>query len=237
LPRERTRIVPEAPAQAYFPSDSAAEVEAAAAGVGLPPGEPWFVYVGGFNPHKRVDAIVRAHAAIVNEMSSAASAPHLLLVGDSGADVFYGNVEHVRRTVAACGTEQRVHWTGFLADETLRHLHSGATALLLVSEAEGFGLPAIEAAACGTPVIATTASPLPEMLAGGGIFVGPGEEPAIADAMRTLLQDPALRQTMGVRALEQTQRLSWAAGARTMLHVLHEAVSDAPTRLNGEPQR
>jgi glycosyltransferase involved in cell wall biosynthesis len=146
-------------------------------------------------------------------------------VGDAGRDRFYGNLEQVRAAIEACGTGSIVHWTGFVDDEGLRHLHTGAVALLLVSEAEGFGLPAVEAAACGTPVIATRASPLPELLEGGGIFIEPGDPAALVDAMRTLLDDDALRDAMGRRARERAGQLSWERGARAALDALYEAAA------------
>jgi glycosyltransferase involved in cell wall biosynthesis len=149
----------------------------------------------------------------------------LLLVGTLSEDVFHGNVDEIRATVLAAGTEALVHWTGFVPDDELRHLHSGATALVLVSEAEGFGLPAVEAAACGTPVIATVESPLPELLAGGGFFVKPGDTAALADAMVRLLSEPALRRAMGEHALEAARALSWSDGARAALDALGEAAA------------
>jgi glycosyltransferase involved in cell wall biosynthesis len=217
---ERIRVVVEAPVPVYRPSDSPREIAAAAARAGLPPGARWFVYVGGFNPHKHVDAIVRAHAAVAREMG--ADAPHLLLVGGLDEDVFHSALRQIRKEIEDAGTGDLVHWPGFVPDEELRHLHSGALALVLPSQAEGFGLPAVEAAACGAPVIATTSSSLPELLDGGGIFIAPGDDAAIATAFRTLLADEPARRAMGERARERASRLSWDRSARTTLELLRE---------------
>ena len=222
VPAERIRVAVEAPAAAYRPSDSSDDVTRAAANAGLPAGVPWFVYVGGFNPHKHLDVIVRAHAAIARARENP---PHLVLVGTIDSDVFHGTRATVLAEIERAGTAPLVHWPGFVPDEELRHLLSGAVALLIPSENEGFGLPAVEAAACGTPVIATLASPLPELLADGGFFVAPRDESALQDAMRTLLDDPALRCTMGARARERASRLSWSTAARAALGALKEAAA------------
>jgi glycosyltransferase involved in cell wall biosynthesis len=118
-----------------------------------------------------------------------------------------------------------VHWTGFVPDEELRHLHSGAVALVLPSASEGFGLPAVEAAACGVPVIATTASPLPVLLEGGGIFVTPGDAREVEAAMRRLVDDQGLRAAMGRVARERASELSWERAAAATLAALREAAA------------
>ena len=218
----RLRVALEAPPPQYFPSASATEAQAAARRFGLPDGARWFTYVGGFNPHKHVDLAVRAHAALCKRVSHP---PFLLLVGTLDADVFHGDQAKIRETIQSCGSEALVRWTGFVADEELRHLHSGAIALLLPSECEGFGLPAVEAAACGTPVIATTNSPLPELLEGGGIFVAPGDLNALEAAMTRLANNEAERKVMGARALERARALTWPAGARAVLSALEEAAA------------
>jgi glycosyltransferase involved in cell wall biosynthesis len=220
---ERIRVAGEAPAPDFRPSDSSTDIQAAAFRAGMPPGARWFVYVGGFNPHKNVDAVVRAHAALVKEPGP--SAPHLLLVGTIDKDVFHGDQATIRRAIAEAGTDSLVHWTGFVPDGELRHLHSGAVALVLPSANEGYGLPAVEAAACGAPVIATTASPLPELLEGGGIFVRPGDEAALLAAFRTMLCDEAARTAMGRVALGRASQLSWDRGAATTLAALREAAA------------
>lgn len=220
VPRNQIRVAVEAPAAAFTPSDSSADIAERAAGVGLPPGARWFTYVGGFNPHKNVDVIIRAHARLVRER--AASAPHLLLVGSLSDDVFHGNRQRVCHAIDEAGTGSLVHWAGFVPDRDLRHLHAGAIALLMPSLCEGFGLPAVEAAACGTPVVATTASPLPQLLEGGGLFVEPGDEIALADAMQTMASDEPARLRMGLSAARRAQALSWGAAARSALDALHE---------------
>lgn len=222
VPTARIRIAGEAPAEIYQPSEED-EIRRAASAVGLPEGALWFVYVGGFNPHKRVISLIWAHARVAREQRE--SAPYLLLVGDPGGDPFFQNVHKIKETIEQAGTSHRVIWTGFLPDEELRHIHSGARALVLPSEAEGFGLPAVEAAACGTPVIATTQSPLPDLLEGGGIFVAPGDQETLEGAIRLLSNDRSLRDKMGRRALDGARALSWDTGARAALEAIHEAAA------------
>ena len=220
--RDRIRVAVEAAASIYQPSESTEDIAAAAARVGVPDGRRWFAYVGGFNPHKHVDAIVRAHAALVRD---SATPPVLVLVGAIDADPFFGSQQHIREEIARSRTEEHVKWAGFVPDEELRHLLSGALALVLPSESEGFGLPAVEAAACGVPVIATRESPLPQLLEGGGIFIPPGDEGALADAMRTLAADEPYRRALGAGALARARTLSWSASARAALGALAEAAA------------
>jgi glycosyltransferase involved in cell wall biosynthesis len=221
IPAARIRVAVEAPAAEYFPA-TAAEAAAAGTAAGVPEGVPWFTYVGGFSPHKRIDVILRAHAELAGTEQPA---PHLLLVGRQSGDVFLGAGEVLRSLIATLGTGALVHWTGFVADDALRALHTGAVASLLPSECEGFGLPAVEAAACGTPVIATTASPLPQLLAGGGVFVRPGDVTELGNAMRQLLHNVPLRRTMGAAARTRASALSWRRTADATLDALEQAAA------------
>lgn len=222
IPARRVRVTSEAPSPAYFPSESRDQVDAAARAIGIPAGARWIVYVGGFNPHKHVDLIVKAHAAC---QGLAGPPLYLVLVGDAARDVFHGDVDRIRSTIVEAGTGERVLWPGFVADDQLRHLHSGAVALMLPSECEGFGLPAVEAAACGTPVIATTESPLPDLLEGGGLFVAPGDHDALRGALRRLLEDEELRRRLGAGARERAAGLTWEKSARLTMQALREAAA------------
>ncbi|MGH7551549.1 MAG: glycosyltransferase, partial [Longimicrobiales bacterium] len=118
VPRDRIRICVEAPAEAYRPCP-ADEIRAAARRINLPNDAEWFVYVGGFNPHKRVDLILRAHAGLA---ATGQPAPHVLLVGSRSGDVFHKEAEKLDAIVRDAGTGHLVHWTGFVPDEELRPL-------------------------------------------------------------------------------------------------------------------
>ncbi|MBL0169329.1 MAG: glycosyltransferase family 4 protein [Gemmatimonadaceae bacterium] len=205
----RIRVALEAPSAAYRPSDNQPAIRALAARHGVTDAAAWFIYVGGFNPHKHVDVLVSAHAKLVAETGRAT---HLLLVG-ALTDVFHESIDTIRQRITQVGTGPLVHWTGFVPDDELRLLLSGAVASVLASECEGFGLPAVEAAACGTPVIATLESPLPQLLPGAGHFVAPRDERALVEAMRKLLVDPVHRASCAQAALAGAQRLSWGRTA------------------------
>lgn len=222
IPARKIRVATEAPAPAFQPVPDGGRLTQLKRNLGLPGDARWFIYVGGFNPHKHVDAIVRAHASIVR---SVANPPYLLLVGTVDGDVFHGSQGVIRRAISESGTEHLVKWTGFVPDEDLRYLHSGTLALVLPSSCEGFGLPAVEAAACGAPVIATTESPLPQLLEGGGIFIAPGDQAALAAALELMLTDERRRSALAARALERANQLAWPRTARAALDAIEEATA------------
>jgi len=223
VPRARIRVAAEAAAASFRPSESPAAIRSAAAGIGLSADARWFIYVGGFSPHKNLDVLVRAFARTVER--PAVDEVCLVLVGKVSGDPFLTGVEEVRAEIAARGIESRVLWPGYVPDEVLRHLLSGALALVLPSDCEGFGLPAVEAAACGTAVIATTESPLPSLLEGGGIFVAPRDESSLNSAMSALLADEPARAAMAATALRRAQLLSWRRCAEETLQTIREAAA------------
>jgi glycosyltransferase involved in cell wall biosynthesis len=220
---ERIRVALEAPAATYREPTGPQDAEQAAQRLGFPRGSRWFAYVGGFNPHKNVDLLVRAHAALARELGP--RVPHLVLVGPTTGDVYYGDLPRIRRTIEREGTSALVHWLDFVPDVELRQVHAGALALVLPSTCEGFGLPAVEAAGCGAPVIATTQSPLPRLLGGGGLFVPPGDLDRLVDALRFVATDEPTRQHMGRCARHRALQLTWERTASTVLDALREATA------------
>jgi glycosyltransferase involved in cell wall biosynthesis len=222
IPEGRIDVATEAPADSFIPRGEG-EIREERIKLGLAEDDRWFIYVGGFNPHKNIESIIRSHAEVVNRMGS--RAPHLLLVGTLRNDVFFGDLAGARAEIDRAGTSSLVHWTGFLPDRRLSALHTGAIALLIPSEAEGFGLPAVEAAACGCPAIATIESPLPGLLEGGGIFVKPRDDVALADAMYALATDDSQRSSMAKRAIERAADLTWDKCARSVLASLRAAAA------------
>jgi glycosyltransferase involved in cell wall biosynthesis len=177
------------------------------------------VYVGGFSPHKNLEALVSAFANIAARPEFADV--RLVMVGETSRDSFHTYFETIRAQVEGLGLKERVIFTGYLADADLAVLLNLASVLVLPSLMEGFGLPAVEAAACGCPVIATTASPLAALLGDGGIFIDPREE-AIVAALVTLLASAELRRCMGACGEAAAARLTWEAAARQMQAVIQE---------------
>jgi alpha-1,3-rhamnosyl/mannosyltransferase len=122
--------------------------------LGIEPDRRQVVYVGGFGPHKNLAMLVDAFAQVCAQPEFADL--RLVLVGEYKREVFHSVFGAIEQQVAALGLTDRVIFTGYLSDEQLVILLNLATVLVLPSLIEGFGLPAVEAAACGCPVIATT---------------------------------------------------------------------------------
>jgi len=190
--------------------------------LGLDGRHHYVVYVGGFSPHKNLEALVWAFAklAVQQEFSNV----RLVMIGDYEREVFHSYFATIRRQVLELGLEDRVVFTGYLPDAELVALLNVSTALVLPSFMEGFGLPAIEAAACGCPVIATRESPLPCLLGDGGIYVNPNKREDLELALTKVLASEALRQRMRTAGLAASRRLSWESAARQMIGVMQKVV-------------
>jgi glycosyltransferase involved in cell wall biosynthesis len=174
--------------------------------------------VGGFGPHKNLETLVGVFARIAAQPEFADVI--LVMVGEYQKEVFHSAYAALKRQVEALGIAERVVFPGYLPDEELVTLLNRSTVLALPSLMEGFGLPAIEAAACGCPVIATTASPLPDLLGAGGVYVNPTAPEELEEALVRVLSSESLRQEMRAAGLAAARALTWERAAHQMLDVI-----------------
>jgi glycosyltransferase involved in cell wall biosynthesis len=184
-------------------------------------GRPYLICLGGLSPHKNISMLIQILAELRKEASFADL--ELVLVGPAEMDIFTPGASLVRKTVDSLGLMDVVHLTGFIPDEKAACLLSGAKALVMPSFEEGFGLGAVEAAACGTPVVATSNSPLPQLLAGGGCFADPTQPAEWKAAISALLSDEDGRAQRGQNALKQARKLTWRKAAE-QFHILLDKI-------------
>lgn len=137
-------------------------------------------------------------------------------------------VAYVHRLAAGLGIGDDIVLSGLVTDDELAALYNGATLVVHPSRYEGFGLPVIEAMHCGTPVITTTASSLPEVAGDAGLLVDPNDPTAFAEAIEELLDDPAQRADMAAAGLEQVKRFDVDQLGRATLASYREAVAPPP---------
>ena len=116
--------------------------------------------------------------------------------------------------------EGRVVFLGYVPLNHLPYLYSGATVFVTVSLSEGFGLPPLEAMACGTPVVASRVSSLPEVVGDAGILVDPNDTEQIAEALLRVIEHPAFRAELCQKAIKRAALFSWNTTARQTLEVL-----------------
>jgi glycosyltransferase involved in cell wall biosynthesis len=147
-----------------------------------------------------------------------------VLVGDFG-DVFHTHVPELRAAVERWGLADRVRFTGFVPDDQLAFIYSRAYALVHPSLMEGFGLPPVEAMACGTPVVSSNAGSLPEVIGEAGVFFEPTDVSAIAAALQGLGNDPKRRDELAKIALNRAAYLNWDSAAQALLACFEELSS------------
>lgn len=170
----------------------------------------YFLYIGNRKSHKNVPRLLEAFGR-----ASLGKEVRLVFSGEKDPET--------ARLVSSLNLDKRVVFFGPVADEVLPKLYRGAVALILPSLLEGFGLPSLEAMACGTPVIVANASSIPEVVGDAGIVFDPHDVEALAEAIQRVLYDDELRRTMSARGLERAKLFSWDRASGQVLRILREA--------------
>jgi len=213
LPAERVFVIPEAAGAAFHPQDAVA-IEAVRRRYGLE--EPFLLSVGSLEPGKNRERLLQALARL-----RARGLKHGLVVAGQQAWRHEGEAPLARRL----GLADSVRFLGHVPQADLPALYSAADLFVFPSLYEGFGLPALEAMACGTPVVASNVSALPEVVGDAALQVSPLDVEALADAMERLLRDDRLRADLRERGLEQARQFSWEKAARQTVEVYHRVVA------------
>ena len=170
------------------------------------PGFNYILYVGNFKPHKNVNRLLEAFAQLDYPDL------RLLLTGHGTPQLL--------ATLRALALEQRVHFTGCVDDHRLAELYRGALLLVQPSLMEGFGLPPIEAMACGTPVVVSRLTSLPEVVGDAGVFVDPLDVSEIRRAMERTISDSDLRQQLIAAGIIRASLFRWDDVAQKVSRVL-----------------
>jgi len=185
-------------------------------------GYPFLLYAGSIRPHKNIPRLVEAFAVVRGQLAAhpVYKDLRLVIIGDN-----ISQYPAVRQAVIKSRVEHVVRFLGFVPFETLRCFYESAAAFVFPSRYEGFGLPPLEAMACGTPVVTSNVSSLPEVVGDAAVLVNPANVFDIARGIRDALLDEALRTELIRRGREQASRFSWERTARQMLEIYQEAAA------------
>ena len=182
---------------------------------------PYVLYVGKLEPRKNLPVLIEAFASIAQQFPDY----QLVLAGNPGWDY-----QAIYETAARVSLGKRIQFTGFVSEADLPALYAGADLFVYPPSYEGFGFPVLEAMACGTPVITSNVSSLPEVAGDAGLLVDPLDIAELTEAMRKVLSDSELRQRMREKGLERARQFTWEETARRTLRVYEEAYALAQGR-------
>jgi glycosyltransferase involved in cell wall biosynthesis len=210
-------VIPEAANARYRQLDPDA-VAPALGRYGVEP--PYILYVGSLEKRKNLPRLLQAYARLRQDLPGW----KLVIVGArkwKSAPIF--------DTLSRLGLEPYVHFTGFVEEDDLPALYNGADLFCFPSLYEGFGLPVLEAMACGTPVVTSSTSSLPEVAGEAALLVDPYDVEAIAAAMRRVLSDPELAQDLRARGLARAAQFTWERTARETIAVYERVLGKSLT--------
>lgn len=212
VPLSRIDVVQPGVAEIYYERPPA-EVEAFRRREELP--EQFLLHVGTLQPRKNLLVLLEALAKM--------NRPELLLVFVGGKGWYY---EEIFARVKALKLEEQVRFTGYVPDETLPLWYNAAAIFVFPSLYEGFGMPVLEAIACGTPVIAADTSSIPEVVGDAARLFAPHDVDTLAGHIQTMLDNPDAMASMRKHGLEQARQFSWANSAEQMITVYKKALAE-----------
>jgi glycosyltransferase involved in cell wall biosynthesis len=180
------------------------------------PSFPYILSVGTVQPRKNYGRLIQALVALRSRNYDV----HLVIAGGSG-----WLTDSIYETIESTHMQNFVHFIGFADDTDLPALYSGATCFAFPSLYEGFGLPVLEAMACGTPVVTSNVSSLPEVAGDAALMVNPYDVEAIADALRRLIDDSALRTELIEKGRIRASHFSWDNSAQHLLQIYRDLLA------------
>ena len=178
---------------------------------------PFVLYAGNIKPHKNLERLIEAFHLL---RRGPLEQVRLLIIGDEISK--YASLRHA---VHRYKLHKHVRFFGFVPDKTLAVLYRLAGVFVFPSLYEGFGLPPLEAMASGTPVVTSNVSSLPEVVGDAAVLIDPYEPVAIADAMRNVLTDASLRDTLRRRGLQRAREFSWERSVRRVREIYEEVLA------------
>jgi glycosyltransferase involved in cell wall biosynthesis len=177
----------------------------------------FILYAGNIKPHKNLPRLIEAFARL--RATPGHEDVHLMIIGDE-----IGKTPELRRRVESFRLRPFVRFFGFVPERTLAALYRLATVFVFPSQYEGFGLPPLEAMACGTPVVTSNVSSLPEVVGNAAVLVDPHDGEAIAVGLSRVLDDPAFAADLREKGQIQAKKFNWEDSARKTLSGYLEAL-------------
>jgi glycosyltransferase involved in cell wall biosynthesis len=179
--------------------------------------DPFVLYVGNIKRHKNIERLIDAFGRI---RAKGPDGLRLIIIGDE-----ISKYPAMRQAVHKHRLDKHVRFLGFQPHETLAAFYRLARAFVFPSLYEGFGLPPLEAMACGTPVVTSNVSSLPEIAGDAALLVDPYDTDAIADGMLKAVTDESLRATLIARGLERARTFSWAQSVKEIHRIYMEVLA------------
>ena len=177
----------------------------------------YILFVGTIEPRKNIHNMLRAYGSLPMELKQKYK---FILVGNRG----WGNIK-LDKLLVEYNLTSFVQWRSFVNDQELLALYQNAYCLLFPSFYEGFGLPIVEAQSFGVPVITSNISSMPEVVGEGGLLVDPCSIESIKKALKSLLSDKLLRNSLSKKAMINAQRFSWEKTVNTTYNVFSESMN------------
>jgi glycosyltransferase involved in cell wall biosynthesis len=228
LPDARVQAISEGPSKVFAPLPRNQQMAQILCRYDLGNGQRFLLYVGGISPHKNLKVLIEAFHQLHQEAEFADV--KLVLVGDYKNDSFHSDYPSLKHQIEQLHLEGKAIFTGFVADHELAYLYNAAALLVLPSLDEGFGLPVIEAMACGTPVICSDRGSLPEILGDAGRFFDPYQPQPLLNLIKEVLSDKSLQSEMRESGLTRSQHFTWEAAARKTAHIFTDLVDNRANR-------
>lgn len=212
-------VIPSAPSSAYqqLPKDETRQKLRNQYGIK----KSYILYVGGLNPRKNITELIYAYSKICRELPGNRQ---LLIFGPNGQ-----HLDRLRLLAKSLNLEETVLFPGFVPSQDLPLFYNGADLFVYPSLYEGFGLPPIEAMACGTPVITSNVSSLPEVVGDAAVQINPYDTLEMADAIFRVLTDEMLRESLIKKGLEHRLKYNWNKIAGEILAVYQDVVNGVPS--------